>query len=142
MINGLVLSCLLISAERYEIPPLLLQSVYEVERGNKGVVSKNRNGTEDLGWMQINTVWLKELKHTGITKEDLINDPCINFGVAAHILRLRFAKYRNWQDAIASYNAGFKLNNGRRYARKVILKWNKLYAQSYEKKTFTFAMNP
>ncbi|HEY9017680.1 MAG TPA: lytic transglycosylase domain-containing protein [Thiomicrospira sp.] len=136
----IVQQCIVEASSLYEVPAPLIKSILDVEGGGKGVVAKNRNGTEDLGWAQINTVWLPVLENYRITRHDLLHDPCINIGVAAWILRKRFAKYENWEDAIASYNAGFRLQYGRNYAKKVMAKWV-LYNEQYKVNSFTFAMN-
>lgn len=124
--------CIVEAAEHYNVPQLLLKAIRETEGGKVGqIVGPNRNGTSDLGVMQINTIWLEELKEFGISKEDLLNDACTNVYVGAWILRGYYDYHdRDWQKAIMSYNAGFKLENGVRYAQKVIYKWNKLH-ESY-----------
>lgn len=116
--------CIDEAAYHYSIPAPLIQSILDIEAGGLGVVANNRNGTQDLGWAQINTVWLPELAEFDITRDDLLTDPCTNISVGAWILRKRYAKYQNWPDAIASYNAGFRLEYGREYAAKVIDRWH------------------
>jgi len=134
-------TCVAEASQRYEIPHALLYSVIKVEGGKAGTISKNRNGTADLGWAQINTVWLPTLKKYGISKQDLLYDPCVNIGISAWILRKNYARYYNWVDAISAYNSGYKLKYGRKYARKVIVMWRKLN-NKYKMKNYTYSMNP
>ena len=56
--------CLLAASQANDVPPKLLVSVIAVERGVPGLASRNKNGTEDLGIIQINTgAWLNLVSH-------------------------------------------------------------------------------
>jgi hypothetical protein len=57
-----------------------------VEKGKVGLAVRNTNGTYDLGPMQVNTLWLKEIESFGITREQLKNNGCINVQVGIWIL--------------------------------------------------------
>lgn len=115
--------CIERASERYSIPAPLIRAVLHVEAGGRGVVAVNRNGTEDLGWGQINSSWLPKLAAYGISRQDLLDDPCTNIGVSAWIMRMNADQYQDWTHAIAAYNAGTHLNLGMPYARKVIKQW-------------------
>ena len=119
--------CYIDYSEYYNVPPLLIESIAAIEGGKAGSkVGPNRNGTFDLGVMQINTVWLKELKKYKITEYDLQWDECTNIAIGTYILSLRFHEFGNdWQKAIMAYNAGYKIENGFNYAYKVLTEWNK-----------------
>jgi hypothetical protein len=86
--------CVQLAADRYGVPAALIHAILEVEGGRVGQAVANTNGTEDLGPMQINTVWLPRLSSYGITREQLQHDRCINILVGAWILadRLKTAK--------------------------------------------------
>lgn len=86
------LACMTLVAQLYHLPPLLLPSIQATEGGQVGSVSHNTNGTDDLGVMQINTLWVPAVaKATGATEEAarsaLIVLPCFNIRVAGAILR-------------------------------------------------------
>ena len=86
------LACMSLVASVYELPPRVLPSIQAVEGGRPGTVSRNGNGTEDLGVMQVNTVWLPALaRYTGLPAEEvrrrLIGEPCFNIAAAGAILR-------------------------------------------------------
>ncbi len=115
--------CIAQASERYAIPAPLIRAVLHVEAGGRGVVAKNRNGTEDLGWGQINSSWLPKLAQYNISRADLLSDPCTNIGVSAWIMRMNVDQYQDWTYAIAAYNAGNRLSLGIPYARKVIVRW-------------------
>lgn len=122
-----VQACLARAHARYDAPVLLLRAILAVEGGRAGTESRNANGTQDLGWAQINTSWLPVLRKAGITKADLLYDPCVNIGVSAWILRLNFQQYGNWRQAIEAYNAGNELQLGRNYAQHVVSIWDGLW---------------
>lgn len=122
--------CLARAHARYDTPVLLLRAILAVEGGGAGVVGHNPNGTQDLGWAQINSSWMPVLHKTGITTADLLHDPCVNIGVAAWLLRLNFQRYGNWFQAVEAYNAGNKLGRGKAYAQKVTSIWTALWRRA------------
>lgn len=86
------LTCMTLVAQLYHLPPHALPSIQAVEGGNAGAISKNTNGTEDLGVMQINTIWVPAVaRATGATEAAarmaLVTSPCFNIRVAGAILR-------------------------------------------------------
>jgi len=87
-------ACFLHAGAYYGVSPLILKAIAEVESGmNPKAINHNRNGTKDLGIMQINTIWLKELKKYGIGEKELLEDPCLNIHIGAWILNRCIAKY-------------------------------------------------
>lgn len=111
-------------AEVYQLPVELLQAIHKMEGGRPGTTTgPNRNGTYDLGPMQINTIWLPELKKHGITREHLLKDGCTNIAVGAWVYRQSLNRYGDYEKAAASYNAGYNLKAGRGYARKLMKIW-------------------
>jgi hypothetical protein len=88
-----LLACMAAVAAFYHLPPQALPAIHAVEGGRTGSVEHNRNGTDDLGAMQINTLWLDPLSHaTGVTRARLraalIRQDCFNVAVAGAILRI------------------------------------------------------
>ena len=86
------MECLFVEAERQQLSPALLLAVTHTERGRVGEFSKNRNGTYDIGPLQINKSWIDKLaKKTNSTPErvasQLAYDGCWNIAVGAWILR-------------------------------------------------------
>ncbi len=86
--------CVQLSADRYGLPVSVIQALLKVEGGRVGQAVRNDNGTEDLGPMQINTVWLPHLAPYGVTRQQLQNDRCVNILVGSWILagQLKLAK--------------------------------------------------
>ena len=88
-----LLACMMTAAAFYGLPPKALPAIQRVEGGNLGTVSVNKDGSADLGVMQVNTRWTRPLaQHTGMTpvavQQRLINDGCFNIHAAAAILRI------------------------------------------------------
>ena len=54
-------ACMLAVASAQHLPPRVLPAIRAVEGGAVGTVSQNRDGSQDLGLMQINTRWLPVL---------------------------------------------------------------------------------
>jgi soluble lytic murein transglycosylase-like protein len=127
MLPGIVLAgkagwqCWADAAIRYNVPIDLLYAIARVESGNKyNVVSgKNRNGSYDIGLMQINSSHLPRLRRYGITEKDLLQDPCLNLHVGAWILADAIERHGyNWV-AIGAYNAASP-DKRKTYAHKVM----------------------
>ena len=89
--------CVQLAADRYELPASIIHAILEVEGGRVGQAVMNRNGTEDLGPMQINTIWLPQLASFGITRQQLQNDRCINILVGSWILSRQFEMVKNME---------------------------------------------
>ena len=86
------LACMIAVANATGLPPRLLPVIQTIEGGAVGIVRRDRNGTADLGVMQVNTVWLPALAARAAlslqaTRALLIDDPCFNIAAAALILR-------------------------------------------------------
>lgn len=126
-------------SQLYQIPVSLLRAIHAVEGGWSGaVVGPNKNGTHDLGAMQINTAWLPVLGAFGITRADVVDDDCTNLAIGAWVLRQSVEKYGTWEDAISAYNTGRPLPAGKRYYTKVLAHWRRL---SNEERRFARAGN-
>jgi len=114
--------CFVKAGEYYNIPPLVLWGVAYVESGfNYKAVNRNKDGSHDIGIMQINSRWLPVLKKYGIHVKDLY-DPCINIFVGAWILKRCYVYHNKWEDTLACYNTGrgaFRNAKGKAYAKKV-----------------------
>lgn len=109
--NKVFAACLLLAAQTYEVPPAVLLGIYKVEGGKIGQeVGPNRNGTFDLGPMQINTVWLPDLaERWGVNERTarkwVRDDPCTNVGVSAWILKTHLNETGSLPLAIANYHS-------------------------------------
>lgn len=120
------------AAKYHGVDPWLLYSVAYVESThNPSAISKtNRNGTYDIGLMQINSFWLPTLKKHGITESHLKN-ACVSTYVGAWVMAQNIRRYGYSWEAIASYNVGNVKNPNRRrigygYAMKVYREYERL----------------
>ncbi len=87
------LACMALVASIYHLPPRVLPAIHLVEGGVPGSVSRNLNGTDDLGVMQVNTIWLPAFaRMTHLTEAEvrdrLVNRSCFNIAAAGAIMRL------------------------------------------------------
>ena len=74
------------AAARYRVSSELLYAIARTESAlDPQAVGRNRNGTRDIGLMQINSAWLPTLAAHGIGERDLF-DPCTSIHVGAWIL--------------------------------------------------------
>lgn len=124
MIAQVLASCLFIASQTYQVPPAILMGIQTVEGGQVGQAVKNKNGSYDLGPMQINTIWIPELaKYWNVDQATAIrwvkDDPCTNINVSAWILRQHINETGSLSQAIAHYHSRTPYY-GRRYKKKVV----------------------
>lgn len=105
-------TCLAVAAQHYGLRHDILSAVLAVEGGRVGLKKKNTNGSYDMGPMQINSIWLPELKRRGISEEDVVNDYCTNIMVGAWILARVFKESgfpqmntADFWEAVGRYNS-------------------------------------
>jgi len=104
----------------YGVSPLLLWGIAKVESNfNPYAVNRNRDGSYDLGLMQINSRWFKELKRLGfIGSERELYDPCKAVWAGAYILARCVSDYGYTWEAVGCYHSR-SVKRNRWYARKV-----------------------
>jgi hypothetical protein len=75
------------------------------ENGRNGQAVRNKDGTYDLGVLQINTRWLPTLARYGYTRDDLQFNPCKNIMAATWILATNLAEGKTLWSAIGNYHS-------------------------------------
>ncbi len=91
------------AGKMYGINPVLLQSIARVESGlDSKAVNSNKNGSTDLGLMQINSAWIDTLR---LNKNELLSDPCYNVKTGAQILKGCIDRWGYTWKAVGCYNA-------------------------------------
>ncbi|MBI5050859.1 MAG: lytic transglycosylase domain-containing protein [Nitrospirae bacterium] len=91
------------AGRQYDLNPLLLMAVSKTESNyNPLAVNTNSDGTQDIGLMQINSSWIKNLNlNPGL----LLSDPCYNLKTGANILNKCIERYGYTWEAVGCYNA-------------------------------------
>lgn len=118
-------TCLMLASQTYNMPPEVLFSIYSIEGGKTGqIVGPNKNGSYDIGPMQINTIWLPELAEIwGVDKNTAYKwvryDTCTNVGVSAWILRKHYDETGSMSKAISQYHSRTP-HIGKAYKNKVV----------------------
>ncbi|MBU4611365.1 lytic transglycosylase domain-containing protein [Achromobacter sp. GG226] len=94
------------AAAHHRVDARLLHAIAAVESGfNASAVSApNRNGTHDIGLMQINSAWLPRLASFGIDARRL-REPCVSAYVGAWILADNIRRHGPVWRAVGAYNA-------------------------------------
>ena len=117
--------CSIAAAARYDIPAAVLLAVAEQEGGKPGQWVRNTNGTYDVGAMQFNTAYLRELAQYGITAEHVAARGCYAYNLAAWRLRMHirkdegdlWTKVANYHSRTPYYNAIYRAAIERRGAK-------------------------
>ena len=118
--------CSISAAVKYQVPANIVLAVAEKEGGKPGQWVRNTNGTHDVGPMQFNTAYLRELARYGITAGDVAAAGCYPFDLAAWRLRrhLRddqgdlWTRAANYHSRTPRFNAVYRAD-----LRKKAAKW-------------------
>lgn len=129
-------TCIADAAHRYRLPLLLFEAVLKTEGGKVGSISKNHNGSYDMGPAQINSAHLPELNRMGIARDQVINDGCLNIHIGAWILARALQGQGTDNPAefwrrVGNYNSATPVHN-RAYQAKV---WENVRAMSHSQTT-------
>ncbi len=94
--------CFQEAGSRYQVSPLLLWGIAKVESGlDPSAINPNRNGTVDVGLMQVNSIWAEQLGKTW----DHLDDPCTNVMAGAWILNQCVQDYGYTWKAVGCYHS-------------------------------------
>jgi hypothetical protein len=118
-------ACSISAAIKYEVPVNIMLAVAEKEDGRAGQWKRNHDGTDDVGAMQFNTTYLRELARYGISASDVGRAGCYPFDLAAWRLRMHikrdggdlWTRAANYHSRTPHYNAIYRLDLMRRAAR-------------------------
>lgn len=78
--------CIRHASRQYRLPEVLFRAILLTEGGHVGAISRNKNGSYDMGPAQINSSWLPRLAAMGIERDRVLNDGCLNIHIGAWIL--------------------------------------------------------
>jgi len=94
--------CFQEAGQRYVISPHILWAIAKAESSfNPAEINHNRNGTVDVGLMQVNSLWADQLGQTW----DHLNDPCTNVMAGAWILSQCVRDYGYTWQAVGCYHS-------------------------------------
>lgn len=139
--------CSIAAAEQFQIPVNIMLAVADLEHGKPGQRVQNSNGTYDIGMMQFNTSYIKELTlKYGITEADVsgLADECYPFKLAAwrirgHIINDAgdiWSRISNYHSRTPIYNQKY-----RRYVISYSLKWANWIKSNFDTKEWTLNVN-
>ena len=104
----------------------IILTILDVEGGEVGVRASNKNGTWDLGPMQVNTCHMEELAPFGISKFDLQTNGCLNVQAGTWLLRQLLNRNNGKMlEAIGKYQSSNQPYKSR-YQRKAINAYKQL----------------
>ncbi len=127
-------ACMAAVASFYHLPPRALPSIQQIEGGFVGSMSRNTDGSEDLGVMQINTLWIAPLaRRTRLTQAEvrrrLIEDACFNIAAAGAILRIYLdEEHGDLMRAVGDFHSHTPARNTA-YQAKVLAAATRLFVQ-------------
>ena len=100
------------AGKAYRLDARILWAIaYKESRHTPHIISKpNKNGSYDIGIMQINSSHLAWLKNHGISLKDLLENPRINIYTGALILRKCFDLHGANEKGISCYNGRIQDN--------------------------------
>lgn len=121
-------ACSIVAALKYDIPANVMLAVAETEGGKPGQWVKNSNGTHDVGSMQLNTTYLKDLSRWGITAKDVEQPGCYPYDLAAWRLYRHiqldsgdvWRKAANYHSKTPKYNSIYRaklIKSGKKWSR-------------------------
>ena len=119
--------CFESAGKYYGIDPDYLRAIsWQESRFKANAIGKNYDGSLDVGIMQINTKTLESIKreYPNLSKDRLINEPCLNIFVGAMLLKRNFNAYGKKWLSVGMYNAGMRnkdhiIQNRYNYASKI-----------------------
>jgi len=112
--------CFKQAGNTYQISPVLIKTIARVESGlDPAAVNQNKNGSYDIGLMQINSSWQK---HFG-EKWQQISTPCYNVMAGAWILKQCMDRYGYTWDAVACYHTGKGLSDSTQQKQRLAQKY-------------------
>lgn len=120
--------CIIDASKRFNVPVSIILSILDVEGGEVGERADNKNGTWDIGPMQVNTCHMEELSPFGITKYDLQTNGCLNVQAGTWLLRQLLNRNNGKMlEAVGKYHSSNQPFKGR-YQRKIINAYKQLKA--------------
>ncbi|WP_426056574.1 conjugal transfer protein TrbN [Janthinobacterium sp. PSPC2-1] len=108
--------CSITAAIKYQVPANIMLAIAEKEGGKPGMIIANKNGTYDIGPMQFNSAYLRELRKHGIVPAHVAMKGCYPYDLAAWRLRQHllhdkgnlWARAANYHSRTIQYNLPYR----------------------------------
>jgi len=124
--------CIHEAAVRHRVPASLIRAILMVEGGQVGQTVSNRNGSVDIGPMQINSIWLPEIERRGGSFRLIRDHSCANIHFGTWLLSREITRFdvtgldrQTFWRAVGNYHSRTPELNSR-YAERVWNAWRRL----------------
>lgn len=98
--------CIQEAAQCFKINPLIIKAIIWQESSNRqNVVNFNKNKTQDIGIMQINSIHFSALRSLGISEQELRENSCANIFSGSWILNKSIQNHGYSWEAIGKYHS-------------------------------------
>jgi soluble lytic murein transglycosylase-like protein len=124
------MTCINQAAVQNAVPAELILAIITVEGGRNGIAMPNKNGSFDLGVMQVNTAWGSDIKSQGYTLNDIQYDSCKNIAFGTWILNQCIKGDSNLDAAIGDYHSHTPVLNTA-YSQKVLQDYDYIHNMLY-----------
>lgn len=114
--SPVTVECVQQAASVHGVPEALILAVLETEGGRPGLARRNRDGSHDLGPMQVNTRWVRR---EGLNARDLRDHGCYNLHVGAAILARELRAAPDLATGVGNYHSRTPRHH-RRYQRSIV----------------------
>jgi soluble lytic murein transglycosylase-like protein len=102
---GTNVNCFQSASHYHGVDELMLRAIAMKENSRcDATISKNTNGSVDVGCMQINSIHFKELNRYDVKPDDLL-DQCKNIFIGAWHYKKMILKYGNTWKAVGAYHS-------------------------------------
>lgn len=99
-------ACLDRATLHYGVDKNIMMAIKATEGGSTGKASKNSNATFDYGEFQVNDFWWDKTSLLGdVSREDVMNDSCLNAWVATYIYARQLAQTEDPWEAVGNYHS-------------------------------------
>lgn len=98
--------CINEAAQCFKINPLIIKAIIWQESNNRqNVVNFNKNKTQDIGIMQINSIHFSALKSLGISEKEIRENSCANIFSGSWVLNQSIQNHGYSWEGIGKYHS-------------------------------------
>jgi hypothetical protein len=123
--SPVTVECVQQAAFTYGLPEALILAILQTEGGRPGLAQRNRDGSHDLGPMQVNTRWVQ---WAGLNAGELRDHGCYNLHVGVAILARELRAAPDLATGIGNYHSRTPRHH-RRYQRLILQSLKRLLGE-------------